>query len=330
MKIVIIVHGNLKIGMGHVSRCLTFATELKNKAEIIFIPNYDETIIDYIRKNGFAVLECKNHVNLLTCLKELDPNVLIIDKLDVEENLARALKEALKTRLVILGNLTGANKYADIVVNDIVGQFKDHEVRNLNYMDRNTNTLYFWGPKYVILRREFFQWKKRARRFCENVEKILLTFGGSDPSNLTGLVLNELLKSDHQYKITIVLGIKFGALDELRHIIEMYPYHKKNITLFRNTNNLGELMYMNDLVICSLGTSLFEALCVGTPVIGINQNSLQKRWAQGLFSMLDKAQVSSVRNIIDNAGYISPNSELVWQMEIGEGIPEVIETILRE
>ncbi len=330
MRVAIIVRGGLEIGMGHVSRCLTIAEEMRDRAEIIFFSNRDDIVVNYIKNRSFFTQRYSDNSEIITHLKLIHPETVIIDKLDVEEDFARALKKDLNPKLVIFSNLTVANKFADIVVNAVMGQIKNYQIENLKYLDKNTNTLYFWGPRYLTLRKEFFEWKKRGKRFSDNIERILLIFGGSDPSNLSTLALNELLKSNYKYKIDIILGAKFANLDEMNRIIDLYPENKMYLNVYRNVSNLSELMYKANLVICSPGASLFEALCVGTPIIAVNQNSLQKSWFEGFIPTLDKNQISKIRDIIISSSYINPDSELVKKMEIGEGKEELVKTILGE
>ncbi len=171
MEVVFIVRGGLQMGMGHISRCLTIAEEMRDRAEIIFFSNRDDIVINYIRNHGFFMRRYSDCHNIITDLKLIRPDVVIIDKLDVEEDFARTLKEGLKVKLVIFGNLTAAKKYANIMVNPIMGQIKNYQIKSRRCLDKNTNTLYFWGSRYLILRKEFFEWKKRGKRFSDNIKK---------------------------------------------------------------------------------------------------------------------------------------------------------------
>ena len=89
-------------------------------------------------------------------------------------------------------------------------------------------------------------------------------------------------------------------------------------------------MYKADLVICSPGASLFEALCVGTPIIAVNQNLSQKSSIEGLLPSLDKDQVSLIGDIITNTNYINPDSECIRKMEIGKGKNELVDYIMKD
>ncbi|MDD5509198.1 MAG: UDP-2,4-diacetamido-2,4,6-trideoxy-beta-L-altropyranose hydrolase [Dehalococcoidales bacterium] len=324
MKIAFVVEGGLKMGMGHICRSITLAEELVCGAEICFLTKSDETAVNQIKTAGFKTIKLENDEEVLKLLQEVRPGIVIIDKLDVEEDFARRLKEGLSSKIVIFANMTAANKYADIVVNAVVGS----KLKNRKFLDENTNTLYFFGPSYFVLREEFLKFKERGKTSKDKVEKIVLIFGGSDPSNLTTIVSNELLSLSYDFKIDVILGIHFVHFDELNRVLEKYRDKKDNVLIYRNARNVAELMYKADLVIASPGASIFEALCTRTPVIAIPQNLLQKSWFDGLLPALDKNEVNRLSNIIANTNFINPDADYVRELDIGGGKAELIKAIV--
>jgi len=324
MKIAFVVDGGLEMGMGHVQQSTTLAKELTNIASIVFFTKSGEIVINQIRAAGFNVINPKNDDEMINLLREMNPNIVIIDKLDVAEQFAKEIKESLNSKLVIFTNLTSANKFADIAVTaDIGSQFQ-----NIKFIDKKTNTLYYYGPKYWILRQEFYEFKKKEKCFADKVEKILLIFGGSDPSNLTSAVLSELLSLNYDFKIDIIVGAQYIYLDTVNQVLMQHPNKKSHINLYNNVKNVAELMYSADLVIASPGLSAFEALCVGTPVIVMPQDMLQKETYEGFMRILDKTEVHKLSNMIASKNFTYPNEENILTMQIGEGKSELIEIIL--
>lgn len=325
MKIAFITDGGLEMGMGHVQQSITLAEELKDRAEIFFLTKSDEAVVNQIEDAGFITFKLNNDNEMLNLVQEIRPSTVIIDKIDVDEDFARRLKDSLKVKLAIFTNLTPANKFADIAVTaDIGSQF-----RNIKFLDEKTNTLYFYGPKYWVLRNEFCKFKKKVKKLRNKVEKIVLIFGGSDVSNLTSTVANELLSLNDDFKIDIILGAHFEHLDMLDQVLAQYPSKKENVNVYKNIKNVAELMYKADLVIACPGLSAFEALCVGTPVIVMPHDSLQKETYQGFMRVLDKDEVSKLGDMITNADFTYSHEEHIRRMEIGEGKSELIEEILR-
>lgn len=312
------------MGMGHILRSITLAEEIKDRAEICFLTKSDATVVNQIKNAGFSAFKLENDNEIANLLQEIKPSIVIIDKLDVEEDFARKLKDSLNTKLVIFANLTSANRYADVVVNAVAGS----KFKNRKFLDKKTTTLYFYGPKYFVLRKEFYKFKKKGKTLKDKVERIVLIFGGSDPSNLTSMVLDELLGLSSEFKIDVILGAHFVYFDELNRVLAQYQNKKENVNIYRNVRNVAELMYETDLVIASPGVSVFEALCVGTPVLAIHQNWLQKSWFEGFLPIIGGNEVTSVGDIIANTNFINPNAYYIKQLEIGMGKTELIREIL--
>lgn len=324
MKIVFITDGGSEMGMGHVQQSTTLAEELRDKAEICFLTKSDETVVKQIRNAQFNTLKLDDDNQILNFLQEIRPSIVVIDKLDVAEGLAKNLRETLRAKLVIFTNLTPANRYADIAVSAVIGS----NFKNSKFLDQKTKTLYFYGPKYWVLRKEFYEFKKKGKTLADKVEEILLIFGGSDYSNLTSIALCELLRLDNNYKIDVILGAHFEHLGALKQVFAQYPNKKERVNLYRNLKNVAELMYTADLVIASPGLSVFEALCVGTPVVVAHQNQFQKHGFKGFVATIGKEDINRLEDLITSAAFVDPRQEHITRLEIGEGKAELIETII--
>lgn len=124
--------------------------------------------------------------------------------------------------------------------------------------------------------------------------RIALIFGGSDPSNLTVTVLEELLSIDQSYNVDVIFGAHFEHIDSISRVLANHRDKRDSVNLFRNAENVAELMYNADLVIASPGLSTFEGLSVGTPVIIMPQNNVQKEIYRAYLPMLEKGQVGKL------------------------------------
>ena len=323
MKIALVVNGGQELGMGHVIRGLTLAEELKKKADVFFVTNDDDIVASQIKEVGFNVHQLNNNDDKLDLLQGIKPDVVVIDRLDVPEKLAKGLKDGFNTRLVIFDNISEANRYADIVVNFVMGS----DDKNRKYLDKETNTFYFYGLKYEILRKEFYEHRKSPNPL-HKVTRILLIFGGSDPLNLTTASIDELLKIDKDYKIDAVVGVYFKYFKELTDVLRKYPDKNWCVKMHKNVKYIANLMFQSDLVLASPGLSVFEAMCVRVPVIAIHQNEPQRCCFQKFMPTLDKSEIWRLCDIISRGEYADPFGEYIRSLEVGEGRDEVIRTIL--
>jgi spore coat polysaccharide biosynthesis predicted glycosyltransferase SpsG len=144
-------------------------------------------------------------------------------------------------------------KYANLVFNALY----EHKIPLKNA---------YSGYKYYILRDEFYGYKDRETK--ENMDNILVTFGGTDPCNLTEKTLDALIKINYDRHINVVLGL--GYKDK-KYIHEKYKEFK-NIFIYESVKNMSEYMYNADLVITSGGRTMYEVVSLKTPCLVLCQN----------------------------------------------------------
>ena len=122
------------------------------------------------------------------------------------------------------------------------------------------------GHKYYILKDEFYY--QSFKEIKEDVDKVLLTFGGTDPNNLTEKVLEAILESDYNNKIEIILGLGYASKKEIQ---EKYKDNER-IEIYENVKNMSEHMHSADLIFTSAGRTMYEIASLGVPCICLCQN----------------------------------------------------------
>lgn len=327
MKILIITDGNNELGLGHVYQSLTLADLLKNKlgkdVQINFLTKSAEKICNFIELRGYNVETLKTDDLIFENLKYNKPDRIIFDKLDVSPDLVKKIKDLLGTKLVIFTNLTDASLYADVTV------LADINFKNIVKRDSDSGRTEFLGPKFWLLRPDFYALKNVKKVLSPVVRDIMLIFGGSDPSNMSSLVLNELLQIPLEFNITLVLGSSFNHYEELNAVLVKKKLSKSHVTIVENMTNVAEVMHKSHVVFASPGLSFFEALVVGTPVIGFYQNEQQRQEYVEVLPIMGIAELYKLPLIINNKSFLFPNDSRVKSMEIGEGKDEIISEILK-
>jgi len=328
MKIAIITDGNHTLGMGHVYQSIVLATLLLQKNilpnNIIFLTKSGENVLNLIKESCFIVNQYPDDSDIFRALESYNPDRIIFDKLDVSPELARRIKEELHTKLSIFTNLTEANSYADITVLARIGS----NYKNIVNKD-NVTQIEYVGPKYWLLRPEFYILKEKKKVLKDEIKEIMLIFGGSDPANLSSVVLNELLQLDSDFNILLVLGNAFEHNHELNVVVNKNKSSGSKLTIVKNITNVGESMYKSDIVITSPGLSFFEALVIGTPVIVFHQNDQQVIEFANIIPTMSIADVHKLPTILNNKSFLFPNDPLIRTLEIGEGNDDIIDEILK-
>jgi len=330
-RICVITDGGQQMGMGHVQQSTTLAKALRRSADVFFLTKSDEHVVAAISEAGFKVSALADDAQIFAFLQSAPPDMVLFDKIDVDVGLARQIRAGLPSRLVIFTNLTAANAVAHMVVLQRaadLGTDPASRFRNETFTDPTSGTRYFYGPRYWVLRPEFHTYRQRGKTPRRPPQRILLAFGGSDPTNLTSVVLDTLLGGETVHAIDVILGRHFAHQDAVERVLERHPERRQAVTLHRNVSNVAELMYAADLAITAAGISMFEALCVGTPVIVIPQDTLQRDTYRGVMRLLEADELAQLEDIIGRGDFSSSATPIIAAMEIGDGLEELIDSIL--
>lgn len=187
-----------------------------------------------------------------------------------------ALKNA-KLHLLFIDDYGHAEFYwADLILNQNVYAQEDL------YRNRNCQTVLLLGSSYVLLRLEFWSWRGWQRINSKIASKILITLGGSDPDNVTLMIIKSLNDlASRGIELLIVAGGGYAHDTELQVALDC---SKVPMRLVRNASNMPDLMAWADLAIISGGTTSYETAFMGLPsmivIIAKNQILVAEKLAE--------------------------------------------------
>jgi UDP-2,4-diacetamido-2,4,6-trideoxy-beta-L-altropyranose hydrolase len=277
------------IGTGHLMRCLTLASALREEgATCIFICRAHSTsLTGLVRKQGFTLHELPQAIEPLTsdCLgvaKLQDaeetknviqglpdvPDWLIVDHYGIDEEWERELRPFVK-RIFVIDDLANRPHDCDVLL--------DQNVINNQQMYKLLVPKYcylFVGSDSVILRPEFIQYRSKIqkRRLC--VERLLIYFGGADICGLTSMTLEALLETRLlDTEIDIVIGKLSCEYEKVIKICEKYSSNK--VRLYEDLPHLAELMVEADLSIGTGGITTWERIYLSLPSLVISSSENQ-------------------------------------------------------
>lgn len=237
-RIVFSLNADRKVGYGHLYRCMEVASELQDM-KVFFEGRIDDHARRILEDQGWTV-----QAELIPTL--VKPDVVVVDELDTTR--ARMGKWARARKIVTFENLGEGAQVADVVINDM-------------YWNAGWQGFGKTGFEWTILRPEF-----RSLPYFQvqdELKKVLVTFGGTDPSYATERAWTQLRGIGLDVTIVPPPGrecdIEYG----------------EGITVVRNPV-MAELMLENDVVICSAGRTLLEAAAVGIPALVVTQNAREE------------------------------------------------------
>ncbi len=261
LKICIRVDGAKDLGFGHLYRCLAIAQNI-HAHEVCFITQNEngyELGLDFLDSHHYPIIEVESNSDFLNQLSEIKPDIVINDILDTDKKYMTTLKE-FGCFVVNFEDLGKGNRLADIVVNDL-------------YPDIYPQENHWYGVEHAILNPNFEMVESRPEP-AENVDHILIAYGGTDPANLTEKAILALEKIGYEEKVTIILGPGHSHYTSVK---EQAGQLKGDVRLLQNVNNMAVLMKKASLALTSAGRTVTELMTVGVPTITMCQNSREMR-----------------------------------------------------
>lgn len=301
MKIIIHLIGNIKQGTGHVYRMLRLtnrcfsSTGFLGKNNIIFILNKNEKLaINILKKNNINCIKYKNLDELYNILSKTSSDVIINDCLNTTKELTYNQKKYTNKVINFEDYGDGVNN-ADIVINS----FYNNNIINGDKI--------YTGLKYTLLSPLLSNSVEST--FNTIPQKLILTFGGSDPSNIIEYILKLLINNDINKKIHIlvILGIGYIYKTKIMNLIENHT----NISISIDEQNMIGQFQTSDIAVTSCGCAMFESCYFLLPTICISHNEREVLHTQlcpnntiinlGLFENLNnKLFINKLNLLIDS------------------------------
>ena len=261
-KIMFRTVGRMKLGMGHIYRCLTLAFKLTGH-DIVFVTDKDSDIgIDKINESNFPLIVVGSEDEFESVLEREKPDILVNDILDTSVPYMTMVNRYAK-RVVNFEDVGPGAKYADAVINALYE--KGEKLHNEYY-----------GSRYFCIRDEFLE--EEPSEFSEEVENVIVIFGGADPSDLTGRlykVVKEIHREHKNIRFHFLLGFAYNHKDKI------VTDEENNIFVHNDVRRVSSYMSKADLAITSQGRTVFELASMGVPSVVLAQN---EREAEHVFA----------------------------------------------
>jgi len=184
---------------------------------------------------------------------------VVVDGYRFDAEYQRRLKAA-GLRILFLDDYGHAEHYAaDVVLN--------HNLcaEDALYAHREPYTRLLLGARYCLLRREFSSWRNWKREIPEAASKLLVTIGGSDPDNVTSLVV-QALEQVHVANLDAVIVIG-GSNPHKESVEEAAGRSRNQVRVVTDAANMAELMAWADIAISGAGSTVWEICALGLPAI---------------------------------------------------------------
>lgn len=256
MTILIRADAGPSIGLGHVARSTSLGVALANQgARVELIGRNSRDTIDGFGA-PFASSDLPKAVtagdeNDAALIVQRDPALVIVDGYHFSRQFFATLSFGGIPYVVIDDNGETQGPNPVMILNQ-----NSHATESLyRYFDDTPRLLI--GLEYCLIRAEA---RALLRSPINQNGQIFVAFGGSDSSGLTGKVVEGLLSLGREMKVAL------GSQVPQRHSVARNVQSFNGVEVVKNGEYLKDLS-RSSLAVLAAGSSLWEAACLGVPVL---------------------------------------------------------------
>ncbi len=310
MKIAIRVDASETIGVGHLARCQNLADRLTDKGcSVVFVSrDFGGEFLDQINSSPYELISLPAPTAADQRLAEANPgshgqwlatswqkdaqqtsealrkhktlNWLIVDHYGIDHHWHKTVRKMTK-KILVIDDLADRQMDCDLFLDQ--SYFGTDQKRYVTLLPAGCSR--FIGPQHMLLGRDFCASPNRVS--SQPVNKILVSFGGTDPQSLSTRVVERL----HAFlPPEVQIDLAVGGAN--RRAVELKKYEaRENTSVHLGTVSLANLMRSADLGIGCGGITALERAAMRLPSLAIaaadNQlESLQYMERLGLTRLL--------------------------------------------
>jgi len=265
------------LGTGHVMRMIALAQAyIRRGGEVTIasvqcpppiIERVDELGVKHVLLKGAELGNAEDATATLTLCEELECEWLVLDGYHFDESYQKKVFGKGVKILAVDDYGHCDTWYCDAVLNQNLGA--EHWKRGNAY---NPEMQWLLGSPFALIREEFLESIRNAKEKQRPLKKILITLGGSDPDNVTALVLKAL---ENVSSGPLNLRVLVGGGNQHRKLLEKLAEDSKyQIDLLSNVRDMPSMYEWADGVISAGGSTCWEWLAYGLPgaVVTIAEN----------------------------------------------------------
>lgn len=301
-----------EIGTGHVMRCLALAQAWQAEGgPVYFVGEITGGLASRLKDEGITVRalestpgEKNDALETVRKAQAVGASWVVVDGYHFDGSYQRRLRGE-GVRVLFFDDYGHADHYdVDLVLNQNI------DAAATLYDNRSEHTELLLGPRYALLRKEFWPWREPRRTPQPEANRVLVTLGGADPDNCTEMAVRALGRLNREdLRCTVVIG---GSNPNERTIAAAAERTDVSVDLRSDVSDMASLMAEHDIAVSAGGSTCWELAFMAIPNVIIVLADNQRGIAEGL----EKAGAS--RN-------------LGWYEEVSQAdVASALDSILRD
>ena len=272
--LVIRADADSRMGTGHVMRCLALARAWQERGGRVVLAGHigSDSLRQRLSGQGIELMglvsgpPAAEEMQWLDTLRRqqagrAEESWIVLDGYQFDQPYQQRLRRS-GLKLLVIDDYAHLPAYdADLLLNQNPGGEK------LDYQTP-PETVLLRGGKYVLLRREFLEARRREIADSpEQAARLLITLGGADPDNATLKVMEALQRLElPAVQAKIIVGPANSHLPLLR---EWMRGGSLSAELLVDVHDMAPLMQWADAAVTAGGSTCWELACLGVPALVI-------------------------------------------------------------
>jgi len=257
--------GSSGIGYGHLVRTGVLAQKfLKHNHQVTYLTRTPSTVSD-VCPNEIDIYQIEEEEikDTLRWLERVAPDVLLTDSYNVDTEYQKRLVDSAS----LLATITDDTRFTLCSDMNINGNVHAPEL-DYEWVEEKPDMLL--GTDYLLMREEFQQLADKTPPWRDSPDRALITFGGSDMNNATPDIIHAF--DGFGVVVDVIIGPGFTNQDKIQKAARRTD---AEFNLLEDPDNLPQLMFNSDFAVSAGGSTVYELLLTGTPVVGIPQSNNQ-------------------------------------------------------
>ena len=285
------VDAGKEIGDGHFMRCLTLVKSFKKEIHKIYfisnqLSNHQTKILKkynfkFFKINGYTKIhnkkikkklideDIRNSIKIIRNYKN-HQNWLLIDHYGIDHTWEKSFRRDVD-KIIVIDDLADRKHDCDILIDQ--NYFIGNKNRYKSLVPSFCNQLI--GSKYSIIRTEFSKSRNKLKQ-KNKMERIMVSFGGSDPNNETKKVLLALNSLKMNLNVDVIVGKNNPNKKEIKKIC----LKNSNFHYYEQIKDMAKFMKKADFSIGGGGSMIWERCYMGLPsivtILDDNQREITK------------------------------------------------------